>query len=157
MLEPNANETAVRNLVWLKGRKFQKYNLLKFRVICAVMDYMAFMNGATSSFKPYRQEHFPESDIRTLLTKNEIIDLETKEGRADYNSIMGEMKLMGLIIDNGGTLSITPYMVESYQKQTFHHILASLMAAEDSRTLSLRTLWISILAVVIAIVALCIR
>ena len=80
MLEPNANETAVRNLVWLKGRKFQKYNLLKFRVICAVMDYMAFMNGATSSFKPYKQEHFPESDIRTLLTKTKLLTWKRKKG-----------------------------------------------------------------------------
>ena len=157
ILEPNQKDRAIRNLIWLKGRKFQKYNLLKFRVICAIMDYMAIMNGVRTPNKQYGLEVFPEQDIDELLTKYDIINLKSKGGRADYNSIIGEMKLIGLIEGNGGFIRMTQYMVDSYQKQTFHQILASLMAAEDSRTLSLRTLWISVLAVIMASVAICLK
>lgn len=153
ILEPCEDyKAALTNTLSLKGRKLQKYNLLKFRVICAVLDYMSVMNGSRSQRKPYGMEMFQEEAILQLLTNNNIISLKHKKDRAQLNMIFAEMKLMGLIEGNNGILSMTPYTIEAYQNQTFHQIHASLLAAEDSRTLGLKTLLISVLAIIITLV-----
>ena len=42
ILEPSEDyKAALTNTLSLKGRKLQKYNLLKFRVICAVLLYVS--------------------------------------------------------------------------------------------------------------------
>lgn len=153
ILEPSEDyKAALTNTLSLKGRKLQKYNLLKFRVICAVLDYMSVMNGSRSQRKPYVMEMFQEEAILQLLINNNIISLKHKQDRAHLNMIFSEMKLMGLIEGNNGILSMTPYTIEAYHKQTFHQIYASLLAAEDSRTLGLKTLLISVLAIIITLV-----
>lgn len=147
ILEKNQNnQYNLRSLLSLSGRDYQKYNLLKFRVICGILDYTAMMNGLT------KQIEFSEAKIISILENNHII-IPDREGRADFNMIIAEMVMMGLISQDGDCISMLPYSIEAYQKQTFHTIYASLLAAEDSRTLSKRTLFVSALAVVIALIS----
>jgi len=45
MFVSNNNIIHQTNPFSLKGRKLQRYNLLKYQVICAILDYIATING----------------------------------------------------------------------------------------------------------------
>ena len=135
IVNPNNNTVSQTNPFSLCGRKLQKYNLLKYRVISAVLDYIATMNGTI--LPGMRQpEAFPEDSIYQMLLGCGIIS-RGKYDTADYNRIMSDMCYMGLIKMSNGYIFMTPYTIEAYTKQTFHQIFASLLAAEDSRKLGI--------------------
>lgn len=148
-----SNDTVPQtNPFCLSGRKLQKFNLLKYRVICAILDYIATMNGTIvpGAIQP---DIFEEKRIFDILLKYRII----KRGRfhdADYNRIIADMCYMGLIRFDNGYIRMTPYTIEAYSKQTFHQIYASLLTAEDSRKLGHRTLIVSALALIVSLVSL---
>ena len=153
IVNPN-NTVSQTNPFSLKGRELQKYNLLKYRVISAVLDYIATMNGTI--LPGMRQpEAFPEDSIYQMLLGCGIIS-RGKYDTADYNRIMSDMCYMGLIKMSNGYIFMTPYTIEAYTKQTFHQIFASLLTAEDSRKLGHRTLVVSALALIVALASLCI-
>ncbi len=67
IVNPNNNTVSQTNPFSLCGRKLQKYNLLKYRVISAVLDYIATMNGTI--LPGMRQpEAFPEDSIYQIIT-----------------------------------------------------------------------------------------
>lgn len=148
------NTISQTNPFSLRGRRLQKYNLLKYRMISAILDYMATMNGTI--LPGMRQpEAFDEQGIFKMLLGTGIIS-ENKYRIADYNRILADMCYMGLIKMNSGYICMTPYTIEAYTKQTFHQIFASLLTAEDSRKLGHRTLVVSALALIVALASLCI-
>ncbi len=151
IVSPN-NTIQQTNPFSLSGRRLQKYNLLKYRMISAILDYMATMNGTV--LPGMRQpETFDERNIYKMLLGTSIIS-ENKYRIADYNRILADMCYMGLIKMNGGYICMTPYAIEAYTKQTFHQIFASLLTAEDSRKLGHQTLVVSALALVVALASL---
>lgn len=149
----NSNNTIPQtNPFALSGRKLQKYNLLKYRVISAVLDYIATMNGTV--LPGMRQpEAFLEDCIYKMLVGCGIIS-RGKYDTANYNRIMADMCYMGLITMNNGYICMTPYTIEAYRDQTFHQISTSLLAAEDSRKLGHRTLIVSAIALIVSLASL---
>lgn len=152
MIVYSNNSVPQTNPFCLSGRKLQKFNLLKYRVICAILDYIATMNGTImpGSVQP---EIFEKKCIFDTLLHNKII----KRGRiqdADYNRIIADMCYMGLIRLDKGYIIMTPYTIEAYSKQTFHQIYASLLTTEDSHKLGHRTLIVSALALIVSLVSL---
>lgn len=133
----------------LSGRELQRYNLLKYQVICAILDYMATINGTVIPGMA-QPTYFEEQKILDVLRGNGIL----KHGKyqdADYNRILSDMCYMGLIKLSNGYVFMTQYSIEAYSKQTFHQIFASLLAAEDSRKLGHRTLVVSVIALVVSL------
>lgn len=152
IINKSNNTIPQTNPFLLSGRKLQKYNLLKYHMITAVLDYIATENGTI--LPGMRQpEAFMEDSIYKMLINSDIIE---ENHAADYNRIMSDMCYMGLIKMNNGYIFMTPYTIEAYTKQTFHQIFASLLAAEDSRKLGYRTLVVSAIALIVSLVSLCI-
>ena len=137
----------------LKGRKAQKFNLKKYRLISIILDYMAYQNGLTYKGIPIRATVFNESKLINYLKEVGIINSTCLDDIATYNSVIAQMTLMGLIETNNGTISLTQFSIDHYQNQTFHQIYASLLASEDSRNLSKITIWISSFAAFIAVIS----
>lgn len=136
----------------LSGRRLRKYNLLKYRMLSAILDYMATMNGPVLPGM-HQPEAFDERNIYKMLLGTGILS-ENKYRIADYNRILADMCYMGLIRMTDGYICMTPYTIEAYSKQTFHQIFTSLLTAEDSRKLGHRTLVVSALAFVVALASL---
>ena len=150
IVKPN-NTIPQTNPFCLSGRNLQKFTLLKYRVICAILDYIATINGTIIPGSP-KTEIFNENNIYDVLLKNGVI----KRGKfhdADYNRIIADMCYMGLIRFENGYIIMTPYTIEAFTKQTFHQIFASLLAAEDARKLGYRTLIVSALALAVSLVS----
>lgn len=152
MIVSSNNTIQQTNPFSLRGRRLQKYNLLKYRMISAILDYMATMNGTVLPGM-HQPEAFDERNIYKMLLGTGIIS-ENKYRIADYNRILADMCYMGLIRMTDGYICMTPYTIEAYSKQTFHQIFASLLMAEDSRKLGHRTLVVSGLALVAALASL---
>lgn len=149
MIVSDHNTTPMTNPFSLKGRKLQRYNLLKYQVICAILDYMATINGTVLPGMS-QPSCFEEQKVLDVLLGNGIM----KRGKyqdADYNRILSDMCYMGLIKLSNGYIYMTPYTIEAYSKQTFHQVFASLLAAEDSRRLGHRTLIISAIALIVSL------
>lgn len=149
----SANNTIQQtNPFSLRGRRLQKYNLLKYCMISAILDYMATMNG-TVLHGMQQPEAFDERNIYKMLLGTGIIS-KNKFRLADYNRILAEMCYMGLIRMIDGYICMTPYTIEAYSKQTFHQIFASLLTVEDFRKLGHRTLVVSAIALLVSLVSL---
>lgn len=148
IISPN-NTIQQTNPFSLSGRRLQKYNLLKYRMISAILDYMATMNGTVLPGMQ-QPEAFDERNIYKMLLGTSIIS-ENKYRIAEYNRILADMCYMGLIRMIDGYICMTPYTIEAYSKQTFHQIFSSLLTAEDSRKLGHRTLIISSIALIVSV------
>lgn len=147
MLYQTSEGIKLLNLSNLKGKRLHRYNLAKFRMICAILDYVAQLNGIV------QQKNFSKKAVFELLQNNKHIK-KTSYGVATANSIFMEMCLMGLIIENGNQFSITEFGIEAYRTQRFHQICASLTASESTRNLGKITLLVSVIAAIIAIISL---
>lgn len=72
----------------LSGRRLRKYNLLKYRMLSAILDYMATMNGPVLPGM-HQPEAFDERHIYNMLGTG--ILSENKYRIADYNRILADM------------------------------------------------------------------
>lgn len=70
------------------------------------------------------------------------------------NTVFAEMCMMGLIIEDGENIVKTPLAIKAYKENTYHQICASLTSAHESHKVGVRTLWVSALALIVALVSL---
>ncbi|MBJ2183514.1 MAG: hypothetical protein JFR38_03270 [Muribaculaceae bacterium] len=145
MLFPNESTTPLLNLTTIKGRDLEKYNLIKYRMICAILDFFAI--GKQVDYYPGKY------NIRKMLISNGIIST-SKNDKAVANAAFAEMCMMGLVVENSENITLTPYAIEAYKANTFHQICASLTAADEARKIGARTMWVTILALIISLVSL---
>lgn len=145
MLFSNESVTPLLNITTLKGLDLEKYNLLKYRMICAILDTFALYQSI--GYIPTK------TNIRKMLIVNKVIT-ESKEGRGMANAVFAEMCMMGLIIEDGENIVKTPLAIKAYKENTYHQICASLTSAHESHKVGVRTLWVSALALIVALVSL---
>lgn len=95
--------------------------------------------------------YLEQSIYRTTLIK------ESKESEENVNIWLQEMIFMGLIILEENVkidqelVYITEKGIEAYKAQTYQIIAADLLEAEESRRLSRWAMWLSFVAIVIAL------
>lgn len=145
MLFNNEPITPLLNLTSIQGKDLDKYNLLKYRMICAVLDFIAI--GKNVDYYPNKE------NIRNMLIVNKIFT-ETTVGKARANAAFAEMCLMGIIVEDGDNICITKLGIEAYRNNTYHQICASLTSAHESHKVGIMTLWFSILAFIVALCSL---
>ncbi|MBD5303651.1 MAG: hypothetical protein HDS18_02725 [Bacteroides sp.] len=142
MLFNNESMTPLLNLTSIQGKDLEIYNLLKYRMICAILDYLALCKN---------MDCYPaKNNVREMLINNKIIS-DSRIGRAMANAAFAEMCMMGIILEDGDYIILTESAVKAYKTNTFHQICASLTAAHESHKVGVRTLWVSILALIVAL------
>lgn len=70
------------------------------------------------------------------------------------NAAFAEMCMMDIIREDGDSVILTQLGIIAYKENTFHQICASLTAANESHKVGVRTLWVSALALIVALASL---
>ena len=124
---------------------FLKYNHIKYKTICIVLDFFALCNGQNGTKAIERK--VVEKKINASIKP-------TKVNRQIVSNSLAAMELMGYVAEVGEDIVIQQAGIEAYKNQTIHQIAASLTEAKRVRELSNWTMRISIIAFFISFLSL---
>lgn len=122
---------------------FIRYNQIKYKTICIVLDFFALFNGMCGGTSIARDKI--EDMIYASIYKN-------KKNKKIVDNSLAAMEAMGLVIEKGINIEIQQAGVDAYKNQVFHQIAASLTEAKRSRLLAKYSVIISIIALLISII-----
>ena len=129
-----------------EDKEFLRYNQVKYKTICIVLDFFAICNGIDGQRSISRE--VVEQKIFASIKK-------CRSNRLIVSNALVAMELMGYVVENGKEIVIQDAGVEAYKKQIIHQIAASLTESRQSRMLTRWTIAISLFALLVSITSLC--
>ena len=119
---------------------FLRYNQVKFKTICIVLDFFAFCGGANKELTISRIDI--EKKIYAAIK-------DSKFNRAAVNNALAAMEVMGQVKEEHGNIIFLEKGFQDYQSQSYHQIAASLTEAKQTRVLSFIAIIISVFAILL--------
>ncbi|MBO5631662.1 MAG: hypothetical protein J5965_21540, partial [Aeriscardovia sp.] len=107
-----------------EDRDFLRYNQIKYKTICIVLDFFALCNSIDGTEKIARDDI--EKKIFASIKPN-------KTNRQIVCNSLAAMEIMGYVVEQGNEILIMPDGVIAYREQKIHQIAASLSEAKRVR------------------------
>ncbi|MBO5627075.1 MAG: hypothetical protein J5953_14985 [Prevotella sp.] len=127
-----------------EDRDFLRYNQIKYKTICIVLDFFALCNSIDGTEKIARDDI--EKKIFASIKPN-------KTNRQIVCNSLAAMEIMGYVVEQGNEILIMPDGVIAYREQKIHQIAASLSEAKRVREQTKMTLIISFMAFVVSLLS----
>ena len=140
-----------------KEKELRTFNSVKYYVMSLVLDILVrrmVINSITNA----NEVEIPFKELMQEIWKDSTSDMELKISIARVELIVAEMSWMNLIVNTGDTsknpnIKLTDEGFAAYKEQRFHSIAASLMEAQESRSLAIIAVVVSFITLLATIVS----
>lgn len=128
------------------GRRFNRFNIIRYTTICLVLDYFCYLNS------------LQRDEAVTLKTLIDMVFNKSSFRRTSINETIVQtaiinMNMMGLLYEvEDGYYAITDQGKIAYVNQTYHALAANLYQAKASRNLSIIAVVVAIAGIFLSII-----